>query len=416
MITGRWLSCAYVVALTACSVARPTFDDTGPIDAGSDAALDAPMSDAGADAGCAPGACPRDYTQVAVGGGFACAVRVNGSVYCWGKNDIGQLGAGSREQYVSMPTPVLGLRDAVEIRAGNGLACARSVRGSLSTVACWGRTSYTRMGKFSNIPVQVEGITDAAQIAVGNHHGCVLHQTTHTVSCWGWNDGDRLGAGDLSSAVRSTPVDVLDITNIVEITAGGGATCARDSADAVWCWGNNELGQLGDSTDMPRASPVRVADDFRARALDMGAEHTCAFARGDNSLWCWGNNANGEHGTGAFGGTSLVPIMAMASVESAIGVSAGGMHTCVVGNIGYAKCWGDNYSGQLGDGTTVDRPSPARVEPWGEEWDAIETGLLNSCGLRHGRIRCWGENSSGQIGNGIVTDYVTTPTYIADVP
>ena len=107
----------------------------------------------------------------------------------------------------------------------------------------------------SNVPVDISGVTDAAQITVGQQHACMIRRTTSTAACWGRNEFGQLGNGTMTNSL--TPVDVLDILSVSSISAGSGHLCARHS-DRVSCWGANDVNQLGDGTLTNRSRPISV--------------------------------------------------------------------------------------------------------------------------------------------------------------
>src|SRR4029450_3346903 len=103
---------------------------------------------------------------------------------------------------------------------------------------------------------------------------------------------------------------------------------------------------------------------------------------------------------------------ASAAASTAPGVTAGYSHTCAIAVDGALSCWGGNYSGQLGDGTTMNRTTPVRV---GEgSWVVIEAGTSYTCAIRTGgTLWCWGSNMQGQLGDGSTTSR-TAPVQVGD--
>ncbi len=167
-----------------------------------------------------------------------CATLRDGSVMCWGDNDDGQLGNGSRMGAVAMPVPgtVRGLSGIVEVRVGANAACARSSTGS---VTCWGRNleglaGIGTAGASVLVPDRpVLGLTDAVALSVGELHACALRRSGSVV-CWGFNQFGQLGNGTTTNA--PAPVAVSGLAGVTDIIAGGHGTCARSGA-GVSCWG-----------------------------------------------------------------------------------------------------------------------------------------------------------------------------------
>lgn len=197
--------------------------------------------------------------KVSAGGRHACALKTDGTVWCWGKNDQGQLGDGSTTDSL-LPVQVAGLTDVVDVAAGgfNGLSCAVRSNG---TVWCWGDDQYSQLGdgdmsaSDALTPTQVVSLSDATKIAVGFYNACAI-RSGGGAKCWGL--GGFLGNGSATSS--STPVDVTGITNAVAINGQGTSTCVLLSTNGAKCWGANGHGQLGDGTTDSGLSPRTVID------------------------------------------------------------------------------------------------------------------------------------------------------------
>lgn len=223
---------------------------------------------------------------------------------------------------------------------------------------------------------------------------------------------DRPGSGYTLAATAARHTQVISALFVVRVTfasVNGGYvhTCGVSTSRAAYCWGDNVFGQLGDGTTSSpwyRPSPAPVAGGLRFTTLSAGVWHTCGITTG-GAAYCWGDNFFGQLGDGTTAGhTTPVPVAGGLRFAA---VTAGSFHTCGVTTSGAAYCWGDNQNGQLGDGTTDRRAMPAPVVG-GFRFSTISAGHGHTCGvIVGGAAVCWGDNSSGQLGGTLVVDHNT---------
>jgi len=313
---------------------------------------------------------PDLQAAIAAGAYHTCALK-GGQVYCWGKNDYGQLGDGTT---MTRTTPTLVANGAM----GNS------------------------------------GVT---AVAAGAYHTCALKGGK--VYCWGRNNFGQLGDGTTTD--RNTPTLVADgamgNSGVTAVAAGAYHTCALKGGQ-VYCWGRNNFGQLGDGTTTSSNTPVLVANGAMGNsgvtAVAAGWGHTCALKGG--KVYCWGWNSNGRLGDGTTTDrTTPVLVADGAMVNSGVTAIAGGLHTCAIKS-GALYCWGGNWVGQLGDGTTTDRTTPTLVadgEMGNSGVTAVAASDYHTCALKGGQVYCWGSNGVGQLGDGTTTQR-TTPTLVAN--
>ena len=194
----------------------------------------------------------------------------------------------------------------------------------------------------------------------------------------------------------------------VQVSAGEAHTCVLTANSAVWCWGFNDYGQLGDGTTRSHGLPVAVLGlDEEIVMISAGGDHTCALTRG-GGIKCWGWNEKGQLGDG----TTIdrpAPVDVVELTSGVRTISSGGSHTCALTESGGVKCWGNNHSGQLGDSTTDSRLTPVDVVGLASGVQAVSSGNWHTCAVTaSGGLRCWGANYWGQLGDS-TTDGRLTP-------
>ena len=229
-------------------------------------------------------------------------------------------------------------------------------------VKCWGANESGQLGNGtradSSTPVDVAGLTSGViAIAAGGHHTCAV-TTGGGVKCWGLNDGGQLGISTNNDS-STTPVDVRGLASGVKaIAAGWGWVCALTGAGAVKCWGWNHYGQLGNRPCEQGCTPSDVsglASDVTA--ISANDLHACALTTAGN-VKCWGSTEETGPPTTP---DSNVPVDVSGLGRGASAITAGGLHACAITSGGGVKCWGTNDEGELGNGSRTDSGSPVDV-------------------------------------------------------
>jgi len=210
---------------------------------------------------------------------------------------------------------------------------------------------------------------------------------------------------------------VLDFSPIPVPVAGGPTTMAAGSAhtcviranSTLWCWGENDDGQLGVGLDtLEIDAPVQISTD-EWKQVSSGVSSTCAI-RSDDTLWCWGDNGEGQLGFPP-SNNSTTPVQVPGTWRA---VATGDSHTCAITSDGALQCWGDNGNGELGDGTRTRRSTPQEVAGGGH-WQSVSIGEYHTCAIdSDGAAWCWGYNSQGQLGTGAAGEAMLMPAAIAD--
>jgi len=303
-----------------------------------------------------------DVAQVVCGFQHTCAVKTDGSAWCWGYNGNGQLGDGTTVNK-AMPVSVSGLGSGVsQMAAGNSHTCAMKTDGS---AWCWGNNGVGQLGDGTTVnkitPTAVSGLgSGVSQMNAGKNHNCVV-KMDGSAWCWGWNVNGQIGDGTATTP-KTTPTAVSGFgSDVSHLVAGINHTCAVKMDGSAWCWGLNNYGQLGDGTTTQRLTPIAVSGlNSGVSQMLAGYDHTCAV-KTDGSARCWGYNGYGQIGDGTTTTPKTTPT-AVSGLGSGVSLMvAGYYHTCAIKTDGSAWCWGFNNSGQLGDGTTINRSTPTAV-------------------------------------------------------
>jgi alpha-tubulin suppressor-like RCC1 family protein len=404
-----------LVGLAACTARvellpfDPDAAPDGSIPIGDDESMDA-----GPDAVVPPPPPLFPYVSVTSGAFHTCAILDGGGVVCWGRNESGQLGTGATGDDRSTPVPVANMRSGVQtLASGSDQTCALMDGGN---VMCWGVNEDGQLGNGMAggnrpFPVSVLGLTNVDAISAGEYHTCALIRGD--VKCWGQNTSGQLGNGT-SGGNRAVPVQVVGLSNGVEaIALGEYHSCALLMSGGVECWGDNEFGQLGNGTKTDSPIPVAVSGlASGVRTIAVGGYHSCALMSGGD-LRCWGLNWYGQLGVGSMMVSSPLPLPVMALMSDVEDISAGEYHSCARTRAGAFLCWGQNSSGQIGDGSMVDRASPIPVTGLMGLPRSSSLGEQHSCALfDRGVIECWGDGSAGQLGNGSATNS-STPVVVS---
>ncbi len=235
-------------------------------------------------------------------------------------------------------------------------------------------------------------------LTLGGNHTCAM-TIGDGVVCWGNNRYGQLGNGTFLNS--SVPTEVSRMTSgVIAIAAGWAHTCALRSSGGLECWGTNTKGQLGDSTTTDSRSPVAIFGlSGGVKSVTAGHRHTCALMEG-GGVKCWGENASGGVGDGTSINRSA-PVDVPGMTGGATALEAGAGHTCALMEGGAVKCWGWNAGGQLGNGTVTDSRLPVDVGGLPGPAQSIAAGDQHTCALlADGSVVCWGANASGQLGNG----------------
>ncbi len=468
LILGVLAIGASTAAMSAC-----VGDDPGTANSNGDGGSDGSSGDAISNGdgtpdtdGNTPDAGPT-VVDVAAGLNHSCAILSDGSVWCWGGDDSGELGvpSASLASVAGCAGPCDPTANQIPFPAGVQItqlstdehSCAVDKVGD---IYCWGRNQFGELGHASGasgdvpcapsgitcnpMPQKVAGIADVTKVAVGQVETCAL-TTGNAVYCWGYNqtftlgDPTELDAGFSTSAPKQ--VAALSGKTITDLDLARNAThaCAISEGEGVWCWGFNNLGQLGHTpglgtpTDIPsgiaggaagNATPQLVAGTPFATHVAVAQSVSCGSTDG-GTAGCWGTDQQGQFGNGMFTASGTVSgLTAAANGETNIATIVGGGGGssgvfCAVATDSHLSCWGATDWGEVGNGAynqvdaaagfdagpvcngvhCVDTPQtlPMLVK-------AVSVGFTGALALgTDGKVYAWGYNNYAQLGHAPLT-------------
>lgn len=354
-------------------------------------------------------AAPVAWRQVSAGEGHTCAITTERRLYCFGRDEAGQLGDGGDNADRAVPTEVAGVRtDWASVSAGGQFTCARTTGGLLF---CWGSDFYGQLGNDGDNtdvgePTEVAGGRRFwSEVSAGTHHACARSRAGR-LFCFGRDTNGQLG-DDAEFVDQDRPVEVAGgATNWRKVSASMLHTCALTTTNRLFCFGTDGAGQLGNGAPFAdQGTPVEVVSNTTNWVqVATGASHTCAL-KDLGRLYCWGWDRDGQRGDGEPATDDLEPApvrVAEGPVRWA-GVTAAGWHTCARTNGspgGGLSCWGLDSNGELGDGEPF-ASQPAPVALAGSRWRQVDAGDVHTCAVKvNGRLFCWGDGGEGRLGLG----------------
>lgn len=294
--------------------------------------------------------------QVDAGGWPSCALAADGTASCWGAAP--PLGTGLTEPILPSEFPMTGVfagKVITKVAASTLWRCALTSDG---LVGCYDRPGSTNV-------VPKAGPLAGKQVVlleVGEEQGCAVTYDG-VVACWPTRSPQP------ADPVQMNATGLLAGQRILDLAKGNDFMCALYADEFglpnIACWGKNDRGQLGDGTTNDSATPVLVNDDVLMGDGISGigggeGTHMCATA-GDGMAFCWGYNYHGQLGDGTTTSSSTMVKVAQVGAlagKKVVATATGGAHTCALLDDDSVACWGSSYEGQLGDGVT-----PILVDP-----------------------------------------------------
>ncbi len=312
--------------------------------------------------------------EFSLGATHACAVatsgsdRTRGDVYCWGNNDKGQLGDGTTTPSAVAKKVLLPRRMSL-VASSSTHTCAVGARDA-PDLYCWGGNEMGQLGDGTTTPslvpkrVAFDAGAQVLRFSIGQELGCALLRPGNQLWCWGRNDVGQAGQDPARMPSVNRPAVVSGLPAVNGIFPGVRHVCARDAASReVWCWGANDRGQIGLGTVSAWERPSHVPGIAAIDTMRAGADFSCALlanigmpVRGR----CWGSNDFGQLGTEPIGKDQPSPVE-NASIDSGFDAKMSS-HGCKSdAATGAVSCWGRNDEHQLGDGTGRSSAVPVRV-------------------------------------------------------
>lgn len=336
----------------------------------------------------------KTYSSLLAGQANTC-MKNEGQLYCWGNNEQGQLGFRNMNFQEVYPVKMIGHENVVQSSIGFGLLCHINQN---SKVLCAGYNNFGQAGKDPSETAvrtlyEVPGLDGMLNVQTGLNSACAL-KNDGTVWCWGNNELSTLGNG--TNISTHIPQQVLNLTNVVEISmhARSSHVCARKTDNSIWCWGSNANGQVSGKPGPDLNTPILVEKFNDASSLSVGGHHTCILSS-FGKVTCIGSNFYGQLGIG--NNDDNIDFREVA-LNNIVKVAAGENHVCALDSFKKVSCWGWNNEGQLGNESFEDSKYPVKVM---SKVDDLAVGAAHACVLTtDNKLGCWGFNGNAQFGNG----------------
>ena len=247
--------------------------------------------------------------------------------------------------------------------------------------------------------VSISEIDPTGRIAAGDKHTCAI-AVNDTIWCWGDNSFSQLGSSDFLEDLSLVPVQTAALpgSRIAErIVAGANHTCVLATDGTVWCWGQNGNGNLGDGSFSTQGDPRQALLGTTAVMIAAGGSTTCA-ALSNNTLKCWGKGNSGQIGNNLSLLSNATPVDTPVSFTVAH-LEIGSTHSCAISTIGVAWCWGEFTNGRLGTTAMSNAANPTATALLGGVASEVAAGGTHTCVLlTNGTVTCFGYNDMGQLG------------------
>ena len=308
----------------------------------------------------------EDVVALSAGGLHNLVLKDDGTLWAWGSDHYGQLGIQTEAERVATDmvpdlalmsnSPKQILDDVIAVSSGGWHSMALRRDG---TVWSWGRNDYGQLGigsdNHQSEPMQIDGLSDIVAITAGGWHSMAL-TSDGRVYVWGGNQHGQLGNGTTINVLTPELHGLLQ--EMISVSAGFYHNIALDSNGHVWVWGQNGNGQLGDGTRQNSSTPKKLEGFGDVIAVSAGYYHSLAL-KSDHSVYAWGENSKGQLGDGTT--QDRTTPTRVPHIHNIAQIAAGSKMSMALDKDDIGWSWGWNQYGQLGDGTMMDRLEPVQI-------------------------------------------------------
>lgn len=364
-----------------------------------------------------------NWNSVSAGNNWTGATKVDGTLWNWGQNQIGQLGTDDTLSYEAPTETVYGGTEWIKV-SNNGYSTGALGVLSVPSPApvpapapppvtptgnqkIWGmglnsqRTlgDGTQTSRSSPVQNLASGDNWSSLSAGSGHAAAILDKKIYL---WGLNTSSQLGGVTVSDYLNSPIQLSTGAANWAHVACGAYHTVALGVDQSVWTWGYNYWGQCGNGYTTTVVTPSILDNSYNWYAIAAGAQFSAAIKKSDKSLWLWGNNKFGQLGNNlSFDYNSTSSPVQESTGKAWSQVSCGYYHAAAIEyGTNELYLWGNNEYGQLGLGNLNNKSSPVILNS-GDQWRYVSCGKFSTAAINNlGQLFCWGANDQGELGTG----------------
>ncbi|UXR63830.1 RTX toxin [Bdellovibrio bacteriovorus] len=355
------------------------------------------------------------YSDVRTSAARACGITQTGALKCWGNlnGDIAPYNGyayGSGNFYHMFSPKMVPVLDTtftkLSVFGADAIGDSSSGTCGLSSnkLFCWGSMS-TAYGPFGDgteatsvrrsAPVMIDPTTNYSYLSPKRHFDVCAVTSTGQMKCWGTNTVGELGEAAAVGQTVSSPKLADSTASYSKVISYENATCGITTTGVLKCSGYNAFGRLGLGDTTNRTTFTVVDDGVSYSDIDIGAGHMCGITT-TGVLKCWGSNSAGQIAKNSGTSSYYLPDVVDSGVAY-VKIAVGPYHSCGITAANKLKCWGQNFNGLLGDGTTMNRYTPTPTDATADYSD-ISAAPTHTCGVSAGQIKCWGNSTASGLG------------------